>query len=144
MTTNCFLVMLVACAVLTGCTSDTAPAATIPPRMAKSSGQSDRIRAAAAFTRRYANSPFAAWKVEARAAGELCNVLVIRTPVVMESAMVDAMHHGSGDYEVDGSGVQSFYLEQTFRGVAYRDGSDRVWTYGAVRAAEVEELAPCR
>ncbi|HEV7919226.1 MAG TPA: hypothetical protein VGR02_00400 [Thermoanaerobaculia bacterium] len=143
MRTNFFLVMLVACAALTSCTSDAAPATTIPPRMAKNHGRSDRIRAAAAFTSRYASSPFAGWKVRAEAAGPLCNVLVIRTPIVMEGAMVDAMHHGDGEYEIDDGGVQRFYLEETFRGVAYRDGSDRIWTYGAVKEAEVEELEPC-
>lgn len=143
MRTNFFLAMLVACALLTSCTSDT-PAATMPHRMAKDGGQSDRVRAAAALTKRYARPPFHEWNVQAEAAGRQCNVLIVRTPVVMESSMVDAMHHGAGEYEVDGSGVQSFYLEEAFRGVAYRDGSDRIWTYGAVTAAEVEELVPCR
>ncbi|HKO56966.1 MAG TPA: hypothetical protein VJ276_13910 [Thermoanaerobaculia bacterium] len=139
-----FVVMLVVCAAAMSCTSDAAPAVPISHRVTNDRGQTQRVRAAADLTSLYAGSQFESWDVHADAAGALCNVLLIRTPVVMESSMVDAMHRGSGEYEVDGGGVQSFYLEQTFRGVAYTDGSGRVWTYGAVREAEVEELEPCR
>jgi hypothetical protein len=138
------LAMLVACATVMCCTSDAAPAAAVPHRLAADRGQRKRVRAAEELTRRYARPPFAKWKVRAEAVGPLCNVLFVRTPVIMESSMVDAMHRGAGAYGIDGSGLQRFYLEQTFRGVAYRDGAGRVWTYGAVKESEMGELEPCR
>lgn len=135
------LMMLAVCAALARCSSDTAPPTTISHRIAK---DRERIRAAAELTSRYRSSRFAQWHIQADAAGALCNVLVIRTPVVMETTMVDAMHRGAGEYALGDRNVKTFYVAEAFRGVAYCDGSGRVWTYGAVTEAEVEELAPCR
>jgi hypothetical protein len=124
------------------CSGDTAPM--IATRRAVTPGESARVTAAARFTREYAHSQFAKWKVAAVAAGEHCNVLVIGTAITMEGSMVEAMHRGASEYGIGGEGVQRFYLEKAFRGVAYRDASGRIWTYGAVKESEVGELTPCR
>ena len=58
--------------------------------------------------------------------------------------MIEAMHYGAGAYDIYDGGVQHFYRVQTFRGVAYKDGSARVWTYGAVSAAEADGIRACR
>jgi hypothetical protein len=57
--------------------------------------------------------------------------------------MVEAMHYGAGAYDIYDGGVQQFLRERAFRGVAYKDGSGRVWTYGAVTQNEAEALVPC-
>lgn len=139
---NLWLTLLVY-AFLARCSNDAGPAAAVPHRIARNLGQVERVRSARELTSRYEHSRFVQWHVQAKAAGDLCNVLVIQTPVVMDASMVDAMHGGKGEYDL-GESVQSFYLEAQFRGVVYLDGSRRVWTYGAVKQSEVEELEPCR
>ena len=101
-----------------------------------------QVAAADAFTSRYARSRLAPWDVEAHAAGADCRVLFVQTKIVMEDSMVEALHYGGGAYDVYQGGVQQYSHDRAFRGVAYRDGSGRVWTYGDVRTPEA--LAACR
>ena len=103
-----------------------------------------RVTSAATFTARYAKSRFADWKVRANAAGGDCDVLLIRTAILIDDRMVEALHYGGGPYDVYDGGVQHFYRERKFRGVAYRDPSGAVWTYGAVTKEDAETLKPCR
>ena len=103
-----------------------------------------RIRAAGDLTSSYAHSRMAKWKVRGNAAGARCGVLLVEVAVVMEDSMVGAMHYGTGPYDVLQGGVDRFYRTHTFRGVAYRDATGRVWPYGAVSQREAEELVPCR
>ena len=102
-----------------------------------------RVDAASMFTRRYAHSVLSVWDVRAAAAGARCDVLLIRTSVVMNDAMIEALHYGGGDYGVIEGGVQRFYRDKAFRGVAYRDAAGHVWTYGNVTRMEAERLTPC-
>lgn len=108
-----------------------------------SSRYDNRVRAAAIFTDRYARSRLSAWNIRAQAAGDDCSVLIVQTPIIMEDSMVEAMHYGAGAYDVYDGGVQRFSRDRTFRGVAYKDGSGRLWTYGAVTQSEAETLTPC-
>lgn len=103
-----------------------------------------RIAAAHAFTRRYAQSRFSGWNIRADAAGADCDVLFVNTSIVLEESMVEALHYGAGTYDIYDGGVQHFSRQQAFRGVAYKDRSARVWTYGAVSAAEAEAMTACR
>lgn len=103
-----------------------------------------RIAAADAFTSRYAKSRLSGWNIRARASGTDCDVLFVNTAIILEDSMIEAMHYGAGAYDVDTGGVQQFYRDRTFRGVAYKDGSGRIWTYGAVSVAEAEGMRPCR
>ncbi|MBV9069886.1 MAG: hypothetical protein JO093_05225 [Acidobacteria bacterium] len=96
------------------------------------------------FTNRYAHSRFAGWKVHASARGRDCDVLLVETDMVMEDSMVEAMHYGAGAYGVVDGGVQRFYRDRSFRGVAYKDSSGRIWTYGNVTAQDAATLSPCR
>lgn len=133
------LIILAALAA-TASTCDPRPSAA-PPQQAD---RKARMRAADDFTRRYAHSRMACWNVHAAAAGARCGVLLIQVAVVMEDSMVDAMHYGTGPYDVLEGGVDRFYRSRTFRGVTYRDATGRVWPYGAVLRTETHELAPCR
>ena len=106
------------------------------------STKNDHVAAADAFTSRYARSRLARWNVEAHAAGSDCRVLYVQTKIVMEDSMVEALHYGGGAYDVYQGGVQQYSHDRAFRGVAYRDGSGKVWTYGDVRTPEA--LSACR
>ena len=112
-----------------------------PPRSAAADG---RIEAAISFSRRYTQSRFSRWNIRADAAGIDCDVLFINTSVMLEESMIEAMQYGAEAYDVYDGGVQRFYRDRTFRGVAYKDGSARVWTYGAVNVTEAEGMTPCR
>src|SRR3954469_3807625 len=102
-----------------------------------------RIVAATAFTDRYAHSRFARWNVRASARGRNCDVLLVETDMVMEDSMVEAMHYGAGAYGVVDGGVQRFYRDLSFRGVAYKDSSGRIWAYGDVTARDAATLSQC-
>jgi hypothetical protein len=102
------------------------------------------VAAADALTERYAKSSLSRWNIRARAAGARCDVLFVETSVIMEDSMIETIHYGSGHFDAVPGGVQNFTLERKFRGVTYKDPSARIWTYGSVKAAEAEQLAPCR
>jgi hypothetical protein len=102
------------------------------------------VAAARTFTHLYSESRLSGWKVQARAASADCSVLLIETSIVMEASMIEAMHYGSGAYDVYDGGVQRFYRDRGFRGVAYKDTTGAIWTYGDVTAREAGTLAPCR
>ena len=102
----------------------------------------ERITAASALTHSYARSALAPWYVRGRAAAADCRVLFVETSVVMDDAMVEALHYGAGAYDVYRGGVEQFSRDHNFRGVAYRDFSGRTWVFGAVNPAEA--LTPCR
>jgi hypothetical protein len=104
---------------------------------------SKQVAAARVFTDRYAHSRFAAWKVRASARGRDCDVLLVETDMVMEDSMVEAMHYGAGAYGVVDGGVQRFYRDRSFRGVAYKDSSGRIWAYGNVTAQDAATLSRC-
>jgi hypothetical protein len=101
------------------------------------------VAEANAFTQRYASSRFAAWRIHATARGGDCDVLFIETAVIMEDSMVEAIHYGAGAYGVVEGGVQRFSRDRSFRGIAYKDSSGRIWTYGNITARDAEVLEPC-
>jgi len=101
-----------------------------------------QLTSANAFTIRYQHSPLSTWNVRAHVAGSDCDVLYVETSIILEDAMIEAMHYGAGAYEnIYPGGVQRFSKEHAFRGVAYKDVSGRVWTYGDI--AKTEALTPC-
>jgi len=102
-----------------------------------------RVAAASFFTKRYARSPLSAWNVRGRTAGADCDVLLVETSVVMSDSMVQSLHYGAGGYGVVEGGVQRFYRDRAFRGVAYRDAAGNVWHYGLVTRNEAKTLKPC-
>ncbi len=134
MTGHCTRFALLLVVVLAGCESNSRPVV----------NHDGRISAADLFTRHYGRSALAAWNVRGTAAGDDCGVLYVATSIIMEDAMVDALHYGAGAYDIYDGGVQSFSRERAFRGVAYRDASGRVWTYGTVSPEEAARLAPCQ
>jgi hypothetical protein len=121
------------------------PAAAAAPKPPYTLADEERIRTKAAdlFTKRYAASRLGNWHIVARAAGPRCGVLFVQTQIILEDSMVEAMHYGTGPYAVYEGGVQHFFRERSFRGVAYRDLTGKLWTFGAVSPAEAESLAPC-
>ncbi|MFL6246472.1 MAG: hypothetical protein ACJ74H_10645 [Thermoanaerobaculia bacterium] len=111
----------------------------------ESNPEHDRhIAAANVLTRQYTQSRFSSWKVQAQAAGADCDVLFVRTSNVLDDSTVEAIHYGATAYDVIPGGVQRFYRDHAFRGVAYQDVSERVWTYGMLTLAEGELLERCR
>jgi len=101
-----------------------------------------RFSAANQFTSHYGKSALSTWNVRAHAAGSDCDVLYVESSIILEDAMIEAMHYGAGAYEhLYPGGVQRFSKEHEFRGVAYKDVSGRVWTYGDI--AKTEALTPC-
>jgi hypothetical protein len=103
----------------------------------------NHVASANVFTNRYAHSRFAGWKVRASARGRDCDVLLVETDMVMEDSMVEAMHYGAGAYGVVDGGVQRFYRDRSFRGVAYKDSSGRIWAYGDVTAHDAATMPRC-
>jgi hypothetical protein len=101
-----------------------------------------RIADARVFTTRYSQPAIANWNVRAHAAGSDCAVLFVETSIILEDAMIEAMYYGAGAYEpIYPGGVQRFSREHAFRGVAYKDVSGRIWTYG--RISRDEALTSC-
>jgi hypothetical protein len=120
------------------------PAASVAASTQQTTAERVRVDAANLFTSRYAKSRLSEWKIRGQAAGPRCSVLVVQMSVIMEDSMIEAMHYGTGAYDVVDGGVQRFYRERNFRGVAYKDASDRIWTYGAVSDEEAGKLVECR
>ena len=110
---------------------------------APASSNDPRVADARKFTELYSASRMKRWDIRAAAAGKDCNVLFIRTSLVLEDSLIEAVHFGAGDYDVYNGGVQQFYRDRHFRGVAYQDASNHVWTYGDVSIAEVDTMRPC-
>jgi hypothetical protein len=102
-----------------------------------------RINSARWLTQRYSQSRLARWNVRAGAAGKDCTVLLIKTSMILDDSLVEAMHYGSGPYDIYPGGVNRFYRDRTFLGVAYEDRSRRIWTYGEITSANAEKVARC-
>ena len=107
-----------------------------PPRAAY-------VASAAELTARYGTSYLGAWHVRGHAAGADCNVLVVETSVVLEESQVEALHYGSGAYDVVPGGVQQFARDHHFRGVIYNVCTGGVWHYG-VGNLEASRLQACQ
>jgi hypothetical protein len=128
---------------LAACSSDVNPRTAVTgTRPAPRPPRGARVVAAAELTKLYANSTLKEWDVRASVTGADCRVLFVETPVIMEKTMVEAMHYGTSTYSVvAGRSIDQFSREREFRGVAYRDGSGNVWTFGAITNDETEP--PC-
>jgi hypothetical protein len=103
-----------------------------------------QVANASALTRRYSDSDFKTWNVRASAAGRDCRVLLVETSIVLDESMAEAMHHGTGPYALDGRGLNAFSAEDGFRGVVYKDSTNRVFHYGDLRDEDPHGLTPCR
>jgi len=128
------ITMLLAAVLLLGCESKKTHLRAI---------KSPHVEAANFLTKRYTEPHFSGWNLRATAAGRNCDVLFLRTEMILEDSMVEAIHYGTGAYDIYEGGVQRYYRERLFRGVAYEDRTGRIWTYGAVSPAEAGALMPC-
>lgn len=108
------------------------------------SAREHHIAAAMLLTRRCAASRLARWNIRGIAAGADCNILVVDTSMVLDDSLTEAIHYGNGAYAVVDGGVRHFAHDRSFRGVAYRDRTGHVRTYGELTQAEAEDLQPCR
>jgi hypothetical protein len=102
------------------------------------------IESASIFTDQYGASQLPAWQLHASAAGGNCDVLLVESKVVLETPFVDALHYGTGSEDVHKGGVQTFYRRASFRGVVYKDSTNRTWSFGNVSEDESQHLEPCR
>ena len=134
MTRSATAIVILAAAVAASCQSHPSQ----PP-----ADRAQHIADAQALTRTYAQKAFEEWEVRGLAAGDDCDVLLVTTSIVMEDAMVDALHYGAGAYDLYDGGVQKFSRDRAFRAVAYRDASSKVWAYEALTPQEAERLTPC-
>jgi hypothetical protein len=114
------------------------------PHSRKPDAVKEHLVAARLFTSRCATSRLASWNVHAAAAGNDCGVLLIETPMILEDTIVEAMHYGTGSYDLYRGGINQFSRGRAFRGVAYKDGSGQLWLYGNLSRTEAESLRPCR
>jgi hypothetical protein len=105
--------------------------------------EQDRITAARWLTHRYSQSRLSSWNMRVAAIGNRCSVLLIQTSIDMDETLVESLHYGAGAYDIYPGGVNGYCRARDFRGVAYRDRSQNVWTYGTVDKAEVDSLAKC-
>ena len=101
------------------------------------------VAAARVLTDSYTASRFNAWHIRAEAAGTDCSVLLLQSEIIMDDSTIEAMHYGAGSYKTVRGGMQQFVREHAFRGVAYKDVSGRIWTYGNVSPSEAERLVSC-
>jgi hypothetical protein len=108
---------------------------------APASDHNIRIASADLFTKKYAQSPLSGWRMRGRAVGSDCDILFVETSIILEDSMIDALQHGNGAYNVHPRGIERFANDHSFRGIAYKDASGRVWTFG--RVASTEALMPC-
>ncbi|MDQ3283039.1 MAG: hypothetical protein M3Q69_16690 [Acidobacteriota bacterium] len=106
------------------------------------------VESANTFTDHYGVSQLPAWQLHANAAsaatGDTCDVLLVETPMVLDTTVVDALHYGTNQPESIKGGIQKFYRRAVFRGVVYKDSTGRTWTYGNVTEDEAQQLVPCR
>jgi hypothetical protein len=130
----------IALTLMAACTDRPQTDAAIQQQAARSA----RVAAARAFTRDCAASHLASWKFRGTAAGGDCRILVVDTSMILEDPIVEAMHYGTGSYELYDGGVLHFSRDRAFRGVAYRDRTRHLWTYGDVTARDTQDLQPCR
>lgn len=104
-----------------------------------------RIHAADAFTQRYSHSRLGKWNVRASAAGTDCGVLLVQTGIILDASTVEALHYGTGAYDVYTGGVERFSKDSRFRGVAYQDSSGRIrWPYAVATTTDPDALTPCQ
>lgn len=124
---------------LAGCLMATVCTARQPPTV-----REHRIAAAALFTRRCSASRLAKWNMRGIASGADCGILLVDTSMVLDDSLTEAIHYGTGAYAVVKGGVRHFTRERSFRGVAYRDRTGHVRSYGNLAQGEAEDLQPCR
>ena len=127
-----FRVFLLTLALLAACESNRRPSA-----------HAERVAAACTFTDRYSHSALSRWNVRGHAAGADCEILVVETSIVMEDAMVEALHYGVGAYDIYQGGIRQFSTDHAFHGVVYRDVTRKEWPYGETGAVRVAMLEPC-
>ncbi len=127
------IVVVVMIGLMTGCESNRRPA-----------NDQARMSAAQAFTDHYKRNGLAPWHIRGHAAGSDCSVLFVETSIILEDSMVEALHYGAGAYDVYRGGVMQFSRQRAFRGVAYKDSTGKLWTFGDVRASEAAALEMCR
>ncbi len=89
-------------------------------------------------------SPLERFKMHVTPAGEKCDVLLIESELILDSAMVEDIHYGIGAHDVDRGGIYGAYRNRDLRGVVYKDSTGAIWVYGDVPKEKAASLRPCR
>ncbi|HEV7768133.1 MAG TPA: hypothetical protein VGQ76_24235 [Thermoanaerobaculia bacterium] len=145
MRTMVISITLVAVLITGSCGSEPAVTRVSAVKEVKKPRSNDiRVRDAEMLAQLYSRSRLSAWDVRATAAGSDCAVLFITTTMLLEDSLIDALHYGSGAYDIYDGGIHEFYRRRAFRGVAYQDRSKRIWTFGGVSQVEATSLTPCQ
>jgi hypothetical protein len=117
-------------------------AAANPP--SEAAARAIRGSAANRLTIAFASSRLEGFDIRAAAAGKNCDILLVTFYVSMEDPMIRAMHDGALIYgQILPGGVSAFANQYGFRGVVYRDGYDRTWSYGNVARGEATSAKRC-
>jgi hypothetical protein len=117
--------------------------AAVAPAIAQPSPVRERIDAAERLTRIYSKSRYSGWNLKAEAGGADCRILIVRASIVLDISMAEAMHYGSGAYDVYAGGVQQFARNHSFRGVVYTDPTERAFPFETATQQEIENLTAC-
>jgi hypothetical protein len=83
-------------------------------------------------------------KLEARAAGDDCLVVLLRADLPLDDTTVESIHYGTGDLTTYPGGVQQFLEDAKFRAAVYEDADGQLWTYGSITKDEARSLPACR
>jgi len=102
-----------------------------------------RNDAATFLTGRYADSRIAHWRVRARTAGPECTVLHLHLAIPADDATIESLHYGSGPYDVVPGGINRYFRDNAFLGVAYEDQNERIWTYGGISRKDFRSMDRC-
>jgi hypothetical protein len=97
------------------------------------------IDAANALTRNAAKQ-----RLKAYAAGNDCQILLVRAKTTIDDAGVETLHYGTGESPVYPGGLQQFAEERKFRAVVYKDSESSLWTYGSTTREEAQTMPVCR
>lgn len=81
------------------------------------------------LTARYGSSRFAKWRIRGKATGPDGSLLCVSIGIVVDDSMIQALHYGSGLYDVYPGGIQGFMKDRRFRAVTYTDKTGRKWGY---------------
>ncbi len=83
-------------------------------------------------------------KLEVRAAGDDCLVVLLRADLQLDDTTVESIHYGTGTLTSYSGGVQQFLEDEKFRAAVYTDADGQLWTYGSITKDEARALPACR
>jgi hypothetical protein len=119
------------------------PSTPTTPTDASIASDEERVAAAKRFSSIYDRSRLHAWHVRGHAVGPHNEVLLVEISKILDVSLIEALHYGSGAYDVCEGGVQHFARSHAFRRVVYHDASKAVWEY-ELNGEAAAAVPPCQ